>query len=497
MIAQSSVGVALIIGWMGIFFSGYIYRWIASQMPTDTFKARMFSVPRPHWSTLIRLVVFGSLMLVVGYTAQLGIGLVITFLLGSVTAWMLQTISLNTLFHPSHATIDQRFTFTLLVALGVNAFSLMAFSAVLLGCTMLGLNSPIVARLMIAYCFGMVINTEQVKSSPLNWVNLLMVALAGSMLLATQNNLALPYITFPLFISSTGLLLSLGILNPIWMRSYEQVSQLLPLLRLAMLGGYGLLMGLIGFGGILFFAGTALNTLIAMMSGVVAGFVLVFTIPTSSLAEQPSHEVALKGAHYFVTVILVLLGLLLVSTRLNGFYGLSVAGVGLLSILLILLLDVAETEGLSHLQYLALGLNALLLCVIFLQTSGLFSANEMFLSMQGLSRMMGGFVLGAGLLGWLVIECVKRANHQDQSFMVFDWVWTAFPSVLMLLTVLGMGNILGEIVRHETTFGFLIGFTSCGWLLLTLFHLPTLSRQMIFQSLQWIPLLAVMLSFWV
>lgn len=501
MIALSSVWVALIIGCVGISFYGYTYRWIALQLPIYSIRQRVMVHLRPPQVTLIRLMGGGILTVVMGYASQLGIGLAVTFLIGWVTAWILQVVLINPPPTRLDATIDQQVMLAFLASLGMSAISLMIFSAMLIGLTIAGFTWSSIAQLLIAYCFGMVISIHQTEQFILNWVNLMITALATSMLIATQTNLTLPYLIFPLFIFSTGLLLSLGEVHWVWTRSYEQVSQLLAHLRLTMLGGYGLLMGLIVFGGLLFFEGVAFNTLGAMLSGVLAGFLLIFGLPISHRPDPVSQQdgvLTLSDNFVFVRTTLILLGLLLASSRFDGVYGMSLAMVGLLAPLLILLvIDKIAPDRLSDLQYLIVGCNALVLCIVFLQISQLISADGLFLSSVGLSKLIVGFVLGGGLLGWLIIESMKITSQQDQNMILFDVVWTVLPSLLMILTVLGMGNILGEIVGHETTFGFLCGFTSAGWFILILLKLPTFPRQMIFQSLQWIPLLAVMLSFWV
>jgi hypothetical protein len=103
----------------------------------------------------------------------------------------------------------------------------------------------------------------------------------------------------------------------------------------------------------------------------------------------------------------------------------------------------------------------------------------------------------------MIIHLVKHSilNDEISSTKLDGWliqselIWVAFPSILTMLIALGVGNILGEIVGQETLFGAVLGISLVGWIMLMAINLPMLPRQMVMKLLQWIPLLAVILSF--
>jgi len=489
------------IGIMGLFFAAYVDRWLALQTPTDTrwrvgwlaTRQGLADTLVTHWQLALVRVTSGLVVMGwVGYVAGFGMKLVYTFLFGLIVALILHIVAI---YSQSDEASETRLTYLLIASVTVNAIALVAFTLLFISLQATEQPLSVVPRLMLGYCFGLVVGHG--KSSSFNWISITTTALVCAMLFATQHTRPLPFMTFPLFVFSTGFLLSLGVLN--WGRATGSTGEIR--LRVSIISGYGLLIGLVVFSAILFFGGGELGTLGAMLSGVIGGGLLVLSQQVITDAVDDS---SLKLSDNFLVTGLIVLGMLWLSLSLDSAYGVAVALVGLLSTLLMLWIqDNAVLNSLSPLQICATALNALALSWAFLHVSGLSSSQGLLLSMDGLSRLLLGLVMGGVFVGWMIIHLVKHSIFNDEisSTKLDGWliqselIWVAFPSILTMLIALGVGNILGEIVGQETLFGAVLGISLVGWIMLMAINLPMLPRQMVMKLLQWIPLLAVILSF--
>ncbi|MFZ4827175.1 MAG: hypothetical protein ACOYLB_07460 [Phototrophicaceae bacterium] len=487
---------------MSLLFSAYIYRWLTLQVPADTLSSEtrlmiqhgFLETLRTHWQ-LVLVRFMGGLVVTgwVGYVAGFGMQLVYTFLCGLIVALILHVLST---YAQTTEALEQSFTHWLIATLAMNAVALVAFTILFIVLQTSGLSLSTIPRLMLGYGLGLVVGHG--KTDSFNWIGSMIMALVASMLVATQYNASLSYMIFPLFIFSTGLLLSLGILNWEWIHPFtQQHSPIITRSRLLIVGGYGLLIGLIAFSGLLFFAGGAWGTLGAMMSGVLGGGLVVWMTP-QQVSNQASDVSSLKLSETFLVTGLIMLGVVWVSLGLNASYGLAIAVVGLLSIPLLLAIhDTVALNSLSQLQMCVTGLNALALSLSFLHTSQLITSDGLMLSVTGLSKIIVGFVMGGVFIGWMIIHVINHAPtaKADGWFIQLELIWTAFPSILTLLIALGAGNILGDIVGKETVLGVILGISLVGWIITMAIDLPTLPHQMMLKVLQRMPLLVVILSF--